>query len=128
MRDRYGLTQSGRSNLNQDFQDFYVQSHDRIGFDHCRPHNKPVQPMIEKASQKSSMEETDRSAQGDVGRKEIPSLHFRYPISPLQNFAPDLKIDFAFPITALVGPNGTNKSFILRAIEGSLGNENLGVY
>ena len=62
MRDRYGLMQSGRSNLNQDFQDFYVQSHDRIGFDHCRPHNKPVQPMIEKASQKSSMEEADRSA------------------------------------------------------------------
>jgi len=62
MRDRYGLMQSGRSNLNQDFQDFYVQSHDRIGIDHCRPHNKPVQPMIEKANQKSSMEEADRSA------------------------------------------------------------------
>ena len=128
MRDRYGLTQSGRSGLNQDFQDFYVQSHDRIAFDHCRPHNKPVQPMIEKASQKSSMEEADRSALKAMlaARNSIPT--FPNPISPLQNFAPDLKIDFDFPITALVGPNGTNKSLILRAIQGSLGNENLGVY
>jgi hypothetical protein len=40
------------------------------------------------------------------------------------------QIDFDFPITALVGPNGTNnnKGSVLRAVQGSPGMENLGVY
>ena len=52
--------------------------------------------------------------------------HIRFP--HFKNLAPDLKVDFEFPITALVGPNGTNKSSILRAIQGSPGYENLGNY
>jgi len=52
--------------------------------------------------------------------------HIRFP--HYKNLAADLRIDFEFPITALVGANGTNKSSILRAIQGSPGNENLGVY
>ena len=52
--------------------------------------------------------------------------HIRFP--HFKNLAPDLKVDFDFPVTALVGPNGTNKSSILRAIQGSPGYGNLGDY
>jgi hypothetical protein len=52
-----------------------------------------------------------------AARKFDPYIsHIRFP--HYKNLAPDLKIDFDFPITALVGPNGTNKSSILRAIQG----------
>jgi predicted ATPase len=62
-----------------------------------------------------------------VARKFDPYIsHIRFP--HYKNLTPDLKIDLDFPITALVGANGTNKSSILRAIQGSPGNENLGVY
>jgi transposase len=75
------------------------------------------------------MNEADRNALKAMlaARKFDPYIsHIRFP--HYKNLAPDLKIDFDFPITALVGPNGTNKSSILRAIQGSPGNENLGVY
>ena len=74
------------------------------------------------------MNEADRNALKAMlaARKFDPYIsHIRFP--HYKNLAPDLKIDFDFPITALVGPNGTNKSSILRAIQGSPGNENLGV-
>lgn len=38
------------------------------------------------------------------------------------------RIDFDHPITAIVGPNGTNKSSILRALQGAPQNENIGNY
>lgn len=75
------------------------------------------------------MNEADRNALKAMlaARKFDPYIsHIRFP--HYKNLAPDLKIDFDFPITALVGPNGTNKSSILRAIQGSPGNENLGIY
>jgi predicted ATPase len=75
------------------------------------------------------MDEADRKALAAMlaAKKFDPYIsHIRFP--HYKNLAPDLKIDFDFPITALVGPNGTNKSSILRAIQGSPGNENLGVY
>lgn len=75
------------------------------------------------------MDEADRKALKAMlaARKFDPYIsHIRFP--HYKNLAPGLKIDFDFPITALVGPNGTNKSSILRAIQGSPGNENLGVY
>ncbi len=50
--------------------------------------------------------------------------HIRFP--QYKNVAPFTKIDFTFPITALVGANGTNKSSILRALYGTPGNNNLG--
>jgi len=40
--------------------------------------------------------------------------HIRFP--HFKNLTPYLRIDFKFPITAIVGPNGTNKSSVLRAI------------
>jgi predicted ATPase len=36
------------------------------------------------------------------------------------------RIEFDFPITALVGPNGANKSSVLKALFGAPGNNNLG--
>lgn len=42
--------------------------------------------------------------------------HIRFP--NLKNLEPGLTLEFRHPITALVGPNGTNKTTILRALEG----------
>jgi ABC-type transport system involved in cytochrome c biogenesis ATPase subunit len=50
--------------------------------------------------------------------------HIRFP--QYKNIAPFTRIDFTFPITALVGANGTNKSSLLRALYGAPGNNNLG--
>jgi AAA domain, putative AbiEii toxin, Type IV TA system len=50
--------------------------------------------------------------------------HIRFP--QYKNLAADTRIDFTYPITALVGANGTNKSSILRAIWGAPGFNNLG--
>ena len=75
------------------------------------------------------MDETDRNALKAMlaARKFDPYIsHIRFP--HYKNLATDLKIDFDFPITALVGPNGTNKSSILRSIQGCPEGENLGVY
>jgi hypothetical protein len=75
------------------------------------------------------MNDGDRSALRAMlaAKKLEPYISYiRFP--HYKNLAPDLRIDFGFPITALVGVNGTNKSSILRAIQGAPGNENLGVY
>lgn len=75
------------------------------------------------------MDESDRIKLKAMlaARKFDPYIeHIRFP--HYKNLAPDLRIDFSFPITALVGANGTNKSSILRAIQGSPEGENLGVY
>lgn len=50
--------------------------------------------------------------------------HIRFP--KYKNLAPDTRIDFTHPITALVGANGTNKSSILRALYGVPDHSNLG--
>jgi len=50
--------------------------------------------------------------------------HIRFP--QYKNLAPNTSIYFSYPITALVGANGTNKSSILRALYGSPENNNLG--
>ena len=50
--------------------------------------------------------------------------HIRFP--QYKNLATDTRVDFSYPITALVGANGTNKSSILRAIWGAPGYNNLG--
>jgi len=50
--------------------------------------------------------------------------HIRFP--QYKNLAPNTKIEFSYPITALVGANGTNKSSILRALYGAPENNNLG--
>jgi len=56
-----------------------------------------------------------------------PSIHhIRFPL--FKNLAPGTRVDFLHPVTAIVGPNGTNKSSILRALQGSPGMNNLGVF
>jgi predicted ATPase len=50
--------------------------------------------------------------------------HIRFP--HFKNLEDGTRIDFDFPITALVGPNGTNKSSVLNALFGTSGMNNLG--
>ncbi|MHA7292475.1 ATP-dependent nuclease [Arthrobacter sp. HLT1-21] len=50
--------------------------------------------------------------------------HIRFP--RYKNLTPGLKIEFTYPITALVGGNGTNKTSILRAIEACPEGQDLG--
>jgi len=52
--------------------------------------------------------------------------HIRFP--QYKTLSAMTQIDFTFPITALVGANGTNKSSLLRALYGSPGENNLGNY
>lgn len=52
--------------------------------------------------------------------------HIRFP--HFKNLSPMLKLEFDFPITAFVGPNGSNKSSILRAIASCPHYQNLGNY
>lgn len=60
------------------------------------------------------------------GKLEPYIRHIRFP--QYKNIHPFTRIDFTFPITALVGANGTNKSSLLKALYGSPGNNNLGNY
>lgn len=62
----------------------------------------------------------------DLKHLEPYIRHIRFP--QYKNVTPFTQIDFTFPITALVGANGTNKSSILRALYGAPGNNNLGNY
>jgi len=62
----------------------------------------------------------------DVGQLEPYIRHVRFPL--LRNLAEGTYINFTYPITALVGPNGTNKTAILRALQGCPDYENLGNY
>ncbi|MFA6063060.1 MAG: AAA family ATPase [Gallionella sp.] len=50
--------------------------------------------------------------------------HIRFP--QYKNLTSDTRIDFTYPISALVGANGTNKSAILKALYGAPGYNNLG--
>ena len=52
--------------------------------------------------------------------------HIRFPL--FRNLEEGLSIEFSHPITAIVGPNGTNKSSILRALQGCPDYENIGRY
>jgi ABC-type Mn2+/Zn2+ transport system ATPase subunit len=60
------------------------------------------------------------------GKCEPFIRHIRFP--RYKNLVSGLTIEFDFPITALVGPNGTNKSSILVAIQGAPGNQSPGQY
>ncbi|MGC5258220.1 ATP-dependent nuclease [Gordonia sp. DT218] len=56
-----------------------------------------------------------------------PYIHYiRFPF--FKNLATDLRIDFQFPITVLIGANGSNKSSILRALQGCPEGQNIGNY
>ncbi|HEI6729960.1 TPA: AAA family ATPase [Yersinia enterocolitica] len=49
--------------------------------------------------------------------------HIRFPF--FKNLAIDSRIDFNFPITVLVGKNGTNKSSVIKALYGSPANRSI---
>lgn len=60
-----------------------------------------------------------------AARKLEPFIsHIRFP--QYKNLAANTIVEFTYPITALVGANGTNKSSILRALYGAPGFNNLG--
>lgn len=66
-----------------------------------------------------------------IGKQD--SLHFapfvKYVCFPhFKNMEPGSRIDFTYPITAIVGPNGTNKSSILRALQGASAGNDVGKY
>lgn len=62
----------------------------------------------------------------EKGKLEPYIRHIRFP--QYKNVLPFTQIDFTFPITALVGSNGTNKSSLLKALYGAPGSNNLGNY
>ena len=60
-------------------------------------------------------------------RKLEPYLkHIRFPC--FRNLEQGLRIDFNFPLTAIVGQNGGNKSSVLRAVYGCPGNNSIGKF
>lgn len=54
----------------------------------------------------------------------IKSIRFPF----FRNLEEDLRIDFSYPLTVLVGKNGSNKSSILRALQGCIHKRNIGQY
>ncbi|MBK0124630.1 hypothetical protein IAE30_12855 [Pantoea sp. S61] len=50
--------------------------------------------------------------------------HIRFPF--YKNLSEGVRIDFTFPITVLVGQNGTNKSSVLKALYGTPNGYSLG--
>ncbi len=58
------------------------------------------------------------------GKFEPFIRHIRFPF--YKNLEPGTRIEFSYPITALVGQNGSNKSSILRALYGTPENYNIG--
>lgn len=60
------------------------------------------------------------------GKMEPYLRWIRFP--RFRNLADGLRIEFTFPVTALVGVNGTNKSSILRALQGCPDYRNIGQY
>jgi predicted ATPase len=61
-----------------------------------------------------------------AGEFEPYIRHIRFP--HFRNLRDSLEIEFTYPITALVGPNGTNKTAILRALQGCPDYYNVGQY
>jgi len=72
----------------------------------------------------SSIEQNKLRGLLSSNRLEPYIRHIRFP--QYKNLVTGTQIDFAYPITALVGANGTNKSSVLRALYGAPGYNNLG--
>ncbi|HTU90932.1 MAG TPA: AAA family ATPase [Gemmataceae bacterium] len=62
----------------------------------------------------------------NAGQLEPYLRYIRFP--HFRNLRDNLRIDFSYPVTALVGPNGTNKTAVLRAIQGCPDYYNVGQY
>ncbi|MEI4747973.1 AAA family ATPase [Rhodococcus erythropolis] len=67
----------------------------------------------------------DNALRRRFGDKKVDPVitEIRFPL--YKALTPNLTISFTFPITALVGPNGSNKSSILHALYGSPGGKSL---
>src|SRR5215218_6457470 len=62
-----------------------------------------------------------------AGNQFEPFIRYiRFPF--FRNLREGMKVEFHHPITALVGPNGTNKTAILRALQGCPDYYNVGQY
>ncbi|MEV5898308.1 ATP-dependent nuclease [Nonomuraea fuscirosea] len=61
-----------------------------------------------------------------AGKFEPFIQYIRFPY--FRNLREGTRIDFTHPVTALVGANGTNKTAILRALQGCPDNNNVGQY
>lgn len=61
-----------------------------------------------------------------AGKFEPYLRYIRFP--HFRNLRDGLRIDFDYPVTALVGPNGTNKTAVLRALQGCPDQTNIGLY
>ncbi|ACY20734.1 ATPase [Gordonia bronchialis DSM 43247] len=75
------------------------------------------------------MSDPDQRALSQMWSKGLfePTIHYiRFP--RFKNLATDLRIEFSHPITAIVGPNGCNKTAILRALQGAPRGNDLGNY
>jgi predicted ATPase len=69
----------------------------------------------------------DSLAQMLEANKFEPYIRYiRFP--EFRNLRDGTRIDFSHPVTTLVGPNGTNKTAILRALQGCPDNVNLGMH
>lgn len=66
----------------------------------------------------------DRDNDRNIFRQYIE--YIRFPL--YKNFSPNMRIDFSFPITFLVGANGTGKSSLLQALYGAPKDNNVGQY
>lgn len=62
----------------------------------------------------------------EIGLYEPSIHHIRFP--NFKNLATNMTIKFEHPITAIVGPNGANKTSILRALQGCPRGNDLGNY
>lgn len=71
----------------------------------------------------------DRIYSEFVNKDEIFEPFIRYIRFPkFKNFRKDVKINFDFPISILIGENGSNKSSLIRALYGAPAQKSLGEY
>ena len=72
--------------------------------------------MVSRPSEKS-VPEVIRAISGAYKAKEYSPMIKSIKFSNYKNIASDINIEFNFPVSIIVGPNGTNKTSILRALE-----------
>ena len=72
--------------------------------------------MVSRPSEKS-VPEVIRAISGAYKAKEYSPMIKSIKFSNYKNVANDKNIEFNFPVSIIVGPNGTNKTSILRALE-----------
>jgi predicted ATPase len=77
---------------------------------------------------KELIEQLKNMFEKDINRKIFQRYieYIRFPF--YKNFSANMKIDFSFPVTFLVGANGTGKSSLLQALYGAPKDKNVGQY